>query len=165
MSALLPTQLTLFEVLRLTGTFLGLGIGTSVGFARFGVVGAIIGGIVGLVVGALVGGLPDWLGKRWMFRSIEKSSTAELRAIVAQRDWNFYQTMSLLQLATRGEDVQSDLPRILTMLESDSTLTRVYGWDALRLVYTELAERIADYDPRASTEECRLKTTVLRSKE
>jgi hypothetical protein len=98
-----------------------------------------------------------------MFRNIQKSSTAELKECLDLGEWNFYQTMALLQLAARGEDVQPHLPRVLTMLESDQTLTRVYGWDALRIVFTELSQRIEDYNPRGSIDECRRKVGMLRS--
>jgi len=48
------------------------------------------------------------------------------------------------------------------MLESDSELTRIYGWDALRLVFDEESKVIQDYSPYGSTEECRRQTALLR---
>lgn len=52
--------------------------------------------------------------------------------------------------------------RIVKMLESDDELERVYGWDALRLVFTAEAKEMADYDPRAATEDCRDKVAKLK---
>ena len=56
-----------------------------------------------------------------------------------------------------------ELPRIMNMLESDSEQTRRYGWDALRIVFTEEYQVSADYDPRGSTEGCRRKIPTLRA--
>jgi hypothetical protein len=137
--------------------------GGAIGFKHFHTIGLIIGAVVGLIIGHVIGYLPTWLGNQWMFRNIQRSSTAELKACFDSNHWNFYQTMALLQLAARGENVQSYLPRILAMLESDETLTRVYGWDALRIVFTELSQQAEDYDPRASVEECRRRIATLRS--
>jgi len=90
------------------------------------------------------------------------SSKEELRAIVAADDWKFLHTMALLQLAALGEEVRKEIPRIVAMLESDSKLTRIYGWDALRIVFTEESRIIEDYNPRGSKEECQRKTTILK---
>ena len=83
--------------------------------------------------------------------------------MVAADDWKFCHTMALLQLAARDEDVRMELPRILDMLKSDSVLTRRYGWDALRIVFTEEYHVIEDYDPRGPTEDCRRRITTLRA--
>ncbi|HWN97506.1 MAG TPA: hypothetical protein VNT99_20925 [Methylomirabilota bacterium] len=160
-NGLQPTRLTLFVVVHLFGRVAGLIIGACVGLKYFQIAGLAIGAVVGFLLGHIVGYLPTWLGTRWMFRSIEKSATAELKDSLDQGEWNFWQTMTLLQLAARKENVQPYLPRILAMLESDETLTRVYGWDALRLVFTELSQRIDDYEPRARVEECRRKAALL----
>jgi hypothetical protein len=78
--------------------------------------------------------------------------------------WNFTQTFALLTLAGRNQDVRSQLPRIIAMLEADEELTRVYGWDALRLVFDKETKLMGEYDPRATTEECRSKVIALRQK-
>ena len=121
--------------------------------------------MVGGFLGFIIGYLPDFLSQQWLFKSMQKSSNAELKAMIDKGEWTFIQTLALLNLSLRGEDVQSYLPRIITMLESDNWRTRLFGRDALRWVFTELAVRINDYDPQASTEECRRKIAVLRSKE
>ena len=163
MSALQPTRLSLFVVVHLVGRAAGLVAGACAGFKYFYTPGLFIGAALGFFVGHVVGYLPTWLGTQWMFRSIQKSSNAELQECLNRSEWNFYQTMALLQLAARKEDVQPYLPRILAMLESETTLTRVYGWDALRIVFTELSQRVEDYNPRASIEECRRMVAMLRS--
>jgi hypothetical protein len=165
MNGLQPTRLTFFVVLHLVGGAVGLIAGAFFGFKHFHILGLIVGAVLGFLVGHAIGYLPTWLGTRWMFRSIEKSTTAELRGSLERGEWNFYQTMALLQLAVRKEDVQPYLPRILLMLESNETLTRVYGWDAFRIVFTELSQRIEDYDPRGTVDECRRKAALLRAVE
>ncbi len=49
------------------------------------------------------------------------------------------------------------------MLESEDKLERIYGWDALRLVFTQDSESASGYDPRASTEDCRAKIASLKA--
>jgi hypothetical protein len=97
-------------------------------------------------------------------RKLWRSSNEELWRTVNLGFWNFTQTFALLTLAGRNQDVRTQLPRIITMLEADEELTRVYGWDALRLVFDNETKVIGEYDPRASTEVCRSKVAVLRQK-
>jgi len=138
-------------------------VGLALGLRYFGPAGLIVGGIIGFLVGHVVGCLPDRVSTKMFFRELERSSNAELRSMVAADDWNFQHTMALLHLAARNEDVHGELPRIIGMLESDSRLTRVYGWDALRIVFNKETEIIGDYNPRESAEECRSKAARLKA--
>ena len=67
--------------------------------------------------GSTGGTAPEWLSTRLMFRHIMRSSDEKLWQIVNLGFWNFYQTLALLQLAARGQNVRSQLPRIVKMLE------------------------------------------------
>ena|GEM_PF-2564713 len=156
------TRITLFHVLWLSTVGLCVTVGLVLGLRQSGTMGSIIGGVIGFVVGHFVGCLPDRVSTKMLFRHLKRSSSAELRSIVAADDWKFCHTMALLQLAARGEEVRAELPRILGMLESDSQLPRVYGWDALRIVFPKETEIIGHYDPRESAEECRNKAARLR---
>lgn len=157
-----PTQITLFVLLWFIMLVGGAATGVVCGAHAFGVAGGIIGGAIGLALGHVVGKLPEVLSTRWLFRSIARSSDEELWKTVNLGFWNFTQTLALLQLAGRNKDVQTQLPRIIEMLGADDELTRVYGWDALRLVFTNEAAAIRDYTPRAPAKECRLKVVELR---
>ncbi len=136
--------------------------GVRFGSVHLGTLGAIAGGILGVVVGHVVGVVPDWLSTKLMFRHIVRSSDERLWKIVNLGFWNFYQTLALLQLAPRGRNVRTQLPRVVKMLESDDELERVYGWDAMRIVFTKEAKMLAGYDPRAATEDCRNKVAKLK---
>jgi hypothetical protein len=72
-----------------------------------------------------------------------RCSKEELRAMVAADDWKFGHTMALLRLGALGEEVRQEIPRIVDMLESDSQLIRIYGWDALRIVFTEESSAVS----------------------
>jgi hypothetical protein len=166
-----PTEsirLGIFEVLLLGGVVSGILLGSAVGRAWYGVVGAIAGGLLGGLIGLAICSLPKILFEEQMFRSMQRKSNTELKEVIEKGEfrkgeWTFIQTLALLNLQLRGEDVQSYLPRILTMLESDDWRVRLFGRDALRLVFTSQAVKIDDYDPHASTEECQRKVAVLRS--
>ncbi len=168
-----PTQsarLNLFDVLAFAGLFAGALFGLKFGHRWFGIIGAIAGAVVGGLAGLVTGHLPNYLSLQHTFKDMQKRSNAELRDLIekgegSKHEWKFFQTLALLNLQARGEDVQSYLPRILTMLESEDWRTRLFGRDALRLVFTELAVKIDDYNPRAATDECRRKVAVLRANE
>ena len=163
MHGLQYTRITLFRVLWFATVALFVAVGLVLGLRHLGTLGAIVGGVVGFVVGSLVGSLPSWVSDKLLFRWLQRSSSAELRSVVAADDWKFCHTMALLQLAARGEEVRGELPRILSMLESDSQLRRVYGWDALRIVFPKETRVIEHYNPRESTEACRNKAAGLRA--
>lgn len=140
------------------------GFSTCIEF--FGQFWGIVGGIAGLLIGFFIGykiyAIIDRRGTRSLFREIKESSNDQLWNIVNMGFWNFYQTLALLNLAAREQDVTGQLPRIFDMLESENKLTRIYGWDALRLVFNKETELIGSYDPRASTKNCRDKVAKLR---
>ncbi len=162
MGGLQSTQITFFHVLWLVAVVAGGMTGAGFGSDLLGTWGAIAGGILGVVAGHVVGVLPDWLSTRLMFRHIMRSSDEKLWQIVNLGFWNFYQTLALLQLAARGQNVRTQLPPIVKMLEAEEKLERVYGWDALRLVFTKEANVLAGYNPWHATEDCRNKVAKLK---
>ena len=163
MTALQYTKITVFHLLWLASVIALTALGLWVGRCYFSTTGLITGGVIGLVIGHIIGCLPERIGRRLFFGQIMRSSKEELRTMVAADNWNFGHTMALLRLAAMGEQVRHQIPRIVAMLESDSQLTRIYGWDALRIVFTDESRVIEDYNPRSSTEDCRRKTTLLKA--
>jgi hypothetical protein len=163
-SMLQPTKITIFTLLWIMTLVLGAVAGVKCGAQAFGVIGSIAGGVFGLFVGNILGKLPQVLGIKWLLRRLRNSSDEELWRTVNLRFWNFTQTAALLVLAGRNHDVRTQLPRIIGMLESEEALTRVYGWDALRMVFDHEANAMGEYDPRAPAEVCRLKVADLRQK-
>ncbi len=159
------TRLTLFQLLEWIGTWTGLAIGLAFGLKHFGILGAVVGAVLGLVLGHGLGQVPVSLADRYFFKEIERNSDSKLREMISQGEWRFLHTMALLQLAARGQDVMPQFPRVLAMLESDDVLTRRYGFDALRLVYTELFSKVPNYNPREPTETCRRNIAALHDKE
>lgn len=142
----------------------GVATGAMFGAKVLGIPGAILGGVIGFVVGHVVGKLPDVLSTRWLLRKLWRSSNEELWRTVNLGFWNFTQSFALLALAGRNQDVRGQLPRIITMLEADDELTRVYGWDALRLVFNDETKLIGDYNPRGPTADCRARVAAFRQK-
>jgi hypothetical protein len=165
----IPTQtarLTLFEVFAFCGLFGGMFFGIAICHPHFGIVGRSIGAVVGSILGFFLGLLPRHFAQEHMFREMQKSTNEQLKTKLELPGWNFYQTLALLNLHLRGEDVQPYLPRVLTLLESDDNFLRLFARDALRLVFTPLAVQMdgLNYDPHASTEDCRNKVVQLREK-
>ena len=165
----IPTQsarINLFDVLAIFGFFFGIFFGISIGHRLFGTIGGIIGAIFGGLAGFVIGFLPRHFMQESMFREMQKSSNEQLKAKIEHPLWSFYNTLALLNLHLRGEDVQSYLPRVLSLLESNDNVTRLFGRDALMLVFTPLGRQLNDlkYDPHASTEDCRAKVAQLREK-
>lgn len=157
-----PTQVTLFLLIQMLAAVGGSVTGVAIG-KPFGIVGAVVGGISGLLMGAFLGGLPDWLATRLLFRKVARSPNDELAKMVDLGLWNFSNTLALLHLSARGQNVRSYLPRIVGLLESENMLCRIYGWDALRLVFNEETQIMEGYDPRGPVEDCRVRTAKLRA--
>ena len=161
-----PARLTLFGLLVFVGFFIGIYCGIAVGLRCFGILGAIAGAVVGGFLGIALGSLPDHLMKERMFKTMQRASNDELKAMLEQKRWAFWQTLALLNLQVRGEDVEPYLQRILGLLESDDGMKRIFGRDALRLVFTDRAKLLDDcgYNPNASAENCRDKIAEFRAK-
>lgn len=156
-------RITVFHLVWLIVVTTGAALGLMVGQYYFATLGAIAGAVIGLLTGHIAVGVLHGAADRIWFRTLKRSSNAELWSIVAAGDWKFCHTMALLHLAARDEDVYRALPRIVGMLESDSRLTRAYGWDALRTVFSKETKIIEHYNPRESTEECRRKAAILKA--
>lgn len=161
-----PVRLTLFEVFTFCALFGGVFLGIAVCHPYFGIIGRSVGGVAGGILGFFIGFLLRWFSQEHMFREMQRSSNDELKAKLEQPLWSFYQTLALLNLHLRGEDVQPYLPRVIALLESNDHVTRIFGRDALALVFTPLAKEMHDfgYNPSASTEDCRNKVAKLREK-
>ena len=154
--------LTLFAFIAFVGLCAGGLIGFRMGNHHFGILGAIIGILLGGFIGLTIGYLPNILVQEWMFREMRRSSNSKLRTIVEEQYWTFRQTLALLNLQLRGEDVQSYLPRVITLLESNDLRSQYFGRDALALVFAPLAEKIGRYDPLAPEEARRRQIAMLR---
>ncbi len=161
-----PIRLTFFGVLAIVGLCFGFVGGIIFGHRYFGFPGAIIGALVGGFVGIVIGKMPSFFMQERMFREMQKCTNDELQAKLEQQPWSFYQTLALLNLQLRGEDVQSYLPHVLVLLESEDNKLRWFGRDALRLVFTPLAKQLDDfgYDPQGSLDDCRASVMRLRDK-
>lgn len=142
-------RLTIFHVIYMVAVVSMTIIGISFGWMYGGVFLAAIGAIIGALAGHVISSIPPYLAHQSMIKEIEKSSNEKLREKLNDSKWNLYQTMALLQLGARDVDIDEYLPRILNMLKSDDQIERRFGWDALRLVFTDKAEKMKGYDPMA----------------
>jgi hypothetical protein len=155
------TSLTIFHVIWLVALPCAAVFGWGLG-RNYGALGALASAAFFGLLAHIVWLWTVDLLHRYFMRQIVASTNEELREAIAEPDWKFFHTMSLLALASRNEEVRCELPRILDMLESDTLLTRRYGWDALRIVFDEETKKIGDYDPRAPIEDCREHVAALR---
>ena len=55
--------------------------------------------------------------------------------------------------------------QVLPVMEADDPQVRLFGRDALRFGFTPLAVQLEDFNPQASTEECRRQVAVLRARQ
>ena len=152
---------TLFHVIVLVGLASGAMLGARVGSVLFGTVGGVIGGIVGAVAGIIVGRVPDLLALRLLTRDLRVKSTAELRAYLRSPDC-LTPNCVLLELRSRGEDIQCELPFVLDLLASENVGRRCFGWAALTSAFPDLVDQVRDYRIGDSVDECRRKIETLR---
>ncbi|MFY9224613.1 MAG: hypothetical protein WAQ98_18205 [Blastocatellia bacterium] len=151
------TKITIFHIIFLLGLCFGLMTGMILGYSQYGIIGAIIVGVIGLYCGGQIGFFPHRLANRAIFKHIEKSTNEELRRIIDRNEWNFYNTLALMELSKRNQNINTDLYRIFQLLQSDNFLQRLYAWDALRLVFPGVANQLTSYDPKESFDICQLK--------
>jgi hypothetical protein len=161
MTGLRSTKYTVFDLLAWTAFCGCLSACAYLGKEIYGVPGVLLGGFFGIFVGFIAGLIPYQLETKYIKWKLEQSSIDELWEVANLGIWNFNNTLALVHLAARGQDIYKALPRILLLLKSDSELERIYGWDALKLVFEREANAVEGYNPRSSKENCLCKIKKL----
>lgn len=155
--------MTIFDIACLAALIFGLIHGADFG-SRFGSVGSIVGAIFGGTVGLILGRVPFFLALKLGQRNLSNKTVEDLRSMLLDSE-EFAPNIVLLELGSRGEDLEQDLPVVLDMLVAPSKERRRRGWHALASAFPERAELISEYRIDDTLEECRRKTLKLRSAE
>ena len=119
------TRFTIFHAIWLAGVPAAAYFAASIGNTYFGWFTAILLGIAGFIVAHILWCLLLGCLHRLFMMNIASMKTEQLWKDVrsaSNKDWNMNETLKLLQLAARDEDVDSELPRIIEMLGSESRL-------------------------------------------
>jgi hypothetical protein len=149
----------MFVSLQLLGMLAGAVVGGLLGFRFQGLYGAVVGGFLGGWAGGFVGRLPYAFAIFWMKREMDKGDVATLEARLEKE---FYLSHHLLaQLAARGAPMERYEGYVLSLLRSDPSDKRSFGWTNLQTWYPALAQKLGTFDPNAPTEECRRRLEVL----
>jgi hypothetical protein len=154
--------LTLFDILPLSSSSVGLVFGIVGGSWLLGTPGAIIGALIGTVMGFIVGRIPFVLTLRMLSRELASKTASELRADL-RNPACLAPNMVLLELRRRGEDIRSELTVVFDLLVSTDFGRRGAGWAALVSAYPDLAVLIPDYRIDDPIEKCLNKTERLRA--
>ncbi len=152
---------TVFHLLRFVSISVGCVFGVTTGAEWFGVIGGVVGAIAGVFLGSVVGYIPEFLILRSISHDLRRKSTGELREYLHGQSC-LTPNIVLLELKQRGEDINSELPIVFDLLESEEKEMRSHGWAALVSAFPELAQRIGDYCIGGSVDDCRRKTEILR---
>lgn len=152
--------MSIFDLLTWAGFALGLLLGGQFAF-QFGTLPGIFGGLIGGLAGFVLGRIPLMLALCVAQKSLQSQTVEELRAMLRDPSC-LAPNLALLELSSRGEDVQPELPIVLDMLVDASIDRRSRGWHALESVFPELAEQIADYRINDEEEDCKRKVQRLR---
>jgi hypothetical protein len=154
---------TLFDLLKWC-VALGLMIsGALIGHAEFGWFGAIGGGVLGFVGGGILGRIPWLISWGWYRLHLKRSTTDKLKAELAER--YFVSHLLIAELVVRGEPVEQFWPYILSLVKSDSSDRRHFGWHNLNIWFPRLAAQVHGFDPHALTEACREKLKAVEEAE
>jgi len=141
---------------------LGIVLGGLAGHRLFGPIGLVIGAILGLIIGSFLGKLP---GNRMLIaihRELKDKSDDDLRASLRSPDCK-YPNITLLELNRRGVNISSELPVVLDMLEAEDIERRRKGVAAITSAFPGIADKVSDYKPTDTVDECRKKIQVLRN--
>ena len=144
---------TLFDVLRLLGFASGAILGGRWGWQWFGALGALVGGLGGFFVGGILGNLPFIVGLKLVERKLNRMSNQVLREYLHEPHC-LTPNLVLLELDSRGEDINSELPYVHALLASEDMTRRTAGWAALTSAFPHLVETIPNYRPTDATDKC-----------
>ena len=144
---------TIFHVLLLVGMVLGGVFGYRLG-VLVNIPLGIVGAIVGVPVGFLIGQLPLLLSLRFASREFQSFTVDELRVMLKSKE-HLAPNLLLLELASRGEDIEPDLPIVIELLTAESPDDRMRGWHALASAFPDRAQMIKDYRFTESRDMCR----------
>ena len=135
--------------------------GILFGIRLFGWLGGIIGALLGAYVGFVVGKVPAVLSFVILRFQLERSSVAALKRRL-QTEY-FISHLIIAQLVIREEPVNDFRDYIFSLLRSESSDERRFGWHNLNIWFPELVERIEDFDPIDSTSNCRKKLASIEN--
>ena len=152
-------MVTLFDMLQWIGALAGAVIG-SVRFDRPGAVG---GAIVGFFLGAIVGRIPFAIAWSCFRFRVKRRSIDRLKQDLEQQ--YFVSHLLIAELVVRGEPVEQFWPYILSLLGSDSSDERRFGWANLQLWLPRLAARIEGWNPHDSAAKCREQLRAIEDAE
>lgn len=153
-------MLTIFDLMRLLGTLIGIVVGGGIGLQTLGMIGLIVGVVFGAFVGGYVGSIPLLLAVKGARKKFAAITINELREKLIDDNCRI-PNLILLELKARGENIEHDLPFVHSLLTSEETAKRGFGWAALNSAFPEQVATIPGYDPTASVEECREKCQPL----
>jgi hypothetical protein len=151
--------ITIFQMFELSGLVSGMFVGFVL-CSHLGKVSAIIGGVLGGILGFMSGRLPLICAVKWLRRDLSGKSVAKLRAELHNPDC-LMPNVFLLELGSRGEKMDAELPVILGLLCSPVRERRIRGWQALASVFPERARLISDYRVDDPIEQCKEKVQKI----
>jgi hypothetical protein len=151
--------MTIFDMIPLMGMLFGMLFGIKVG-SPFGVVaggfGALIGALVGGILGRMGGRLLLMGTVKLLHRDFSKKTVEELRTMLHDPNC-LAPNVLILELGTRGEKMEQELPVVLGLLCSPMRDRRIRGWHALASVFPERAKIVSDYRIDDPVEKCQEK--------
>jgi hypothetical protein len=152
---------TLFHVFELVGALVGFFSGLAFGQKAFGWIGAIVGAGTGFYCGLVLGRLPYAIVSTRLKRKLKRSDTATLKQRLEKE--YFISHLIIACLVVRGEPVEQFRDYVFSLLHSDLSDKRQFGWRNLQIWFPELAQRVGDFNPMNSTEICKekLKTILI----
>ena len=147
-------MITAFDIFRFLVTLLcafGLAVvGLEFGNVFYSICGLIVGGFIGSKIGLT----PLHLTMRSQRKKFSGLSVDELRNNINDPQCftpNFY----LMELKSRGENVDEHLEVVLKLMEDEAHPKRIRGYAALLSGFPEIINAIKGYNPSHSADKCR----------
>ena len=155
---------TIFDLFRLV-TSLSMTLAGGVAGNHFGFIGILFGVIIGFIAGCFIGSLPIFWATRAFHKRFSDKSSSFLRSVLhkAEPDVLYPPNFILLELQRRGEDISSELPMVLDLLESEESARRCFGVAAITSAFPDIAKNISAYNSYGTTDECRKSIKLLRN--
>ena len=145
---------TIFHLIALLCVIGGTVIGAGCGWHWFGWAGLVVGSVIGIAAGIIMGTFPLVAATSFFSRKFVHMNSKELWEHLHADDC-LTPNLVLLELNYRGEDVSTELPNLFSRLTSDNSNDRAKALASMNSLFPELVEKIPEYDPFATTQDCR----------
>ena len=159
---MVPLQNLLQLIAFIAGPLVG---GMIAGKSGGGWLPVLIGAVVGLIIALTIVEAPYRLLGYLDRRRLQRATTDGLYQALADGHRHFGRLDILRELRRRGQDIDSELPLLISFLSSNHAIERYVGFAAIREFYPHIHHRLGDYEPYSQAAPAHQSLPALRGQQ